>query len=312
MKQEKRNLPASVTARLLNRARQTGDDFQMLLTSFCLERFLYRLGVSSTRTRFVLKGAMLLRLWSEKPYRATRDLDLLRQGDGSFTAIRADIETICSTPVEPDGVVFDPTALRIEAIRAEDESAGTRADLPARCGTARLILQIDMGLGDSVWPPPQPCAYPALLDFPSPTILAYPPETVIAEKIESIVVLGDRNSRIKDFFDLHHLANRFEFDRATLTEAIRRTFERRRTPVPTEEPIGLTRAYWENASRAPHVRAFARRAGLTVAADPAAEILSALRPFLLPILDDLHRVHATPGTWAPGGPWRSQKESHEL
>jgi hypothetical protein len=75
-------------------------------------------------------------------------------------------------------------------------------------------------------------------------------------------VLGDRNSRIKDFFDLHHLASRFEFYRATLVEALRRTFARRRTPVPAAEPIVLTRACWENASRAPQMRAFARRAGL--------------------------------------------------
>ena len=309
MKQEKRNLPASVAARLLNRARQTGDDYQTLLTSFCLERFLYRLGVSSARARFVLKGAMLLRLWSDQPYRVTRDLDLLRKGDGSFTAIRTDIKTICSTRVEPDAGMFDQAALRIEAIRAEDEYAGTRVELPARCGTARLTLQIDMGLGDSVWPSPQPCAYPALLDFPSPTVLAYPPEAVIAEKLEAIVVLGDRNSRIKDFFDLRHLASRFEFDRATLVEALRRTFARRHTPVPEEEPIGLTDAYWENVSRAPQVRAFARRAGLTVGPDPGTEILSALRPFLLPVLDDLRRAVATPGTWAPGGPWRSQEEA---
>ena len=61
----KSNLPASVAARLLN-----------------------RLGKSEAKERFMLKGAMLLRVWSEQPYRATRDLDLLRKGDGSFQAIR--------------------------------------------------------------------------------------------------------------------------------------------------------------------------------------------------------------------------------
>lgn len=89
MKEEKRNLPASVAARLLNRARQTADVYEVLLTSFCFERFLFRLGASSARDRFVLKGAMLLRLWSDQPYRVTRDLDLLHRGDGSFDAIRA-------------------------------------------------------------------------------------------------------------------------------------------------------------------------------------------------------------------------------
>lgn len=144
------DLATSVCARLLNRARQTGDDYQTLLTGYCFERFLYRLGASALRDRFVLKGAMLLRVWSDQPYRATRDLDLLRRGDGSFAAIRTDILSILSAPVLPDAVDFDDARIRIEAIRAEDEYAGTRATLPARCGAARLVLQIDMGLGDAV------------------------------------------------------------------------------------------------------------------------------------------------------------------
>ncbi len=304
MTAEKRNLPASVAARLLDRARQTGDEYQTLLTAYCFERFLYRLGVSELRDRFVLKGAMLLRVWSDQPYRATRDLDLLRQGEGSFDAIRADLEAICAMPVDPDGIEFDAGAIRIEAIRAEDEYAGTRAALPARCGSARLPLQIDMGLGDSVWPAPQPCAYPALLDFPAPDVLAYPREAVVAEKLEALVVLGDRNSRIKDFFDLHYLATRFAFDRATLAEAVRRTFDRRRTPIPKEAPIGLTRAYWENPSRPPQVRAFARRAGLTLPEDPGREFTELLGGFLLPLFEDLRRGRPAEGAWSPGGPWR--------
>jgi hypothetical protein len=239
------DLGASIAARLLKRAKETGDDHQTLLTSYCLERFLYRLGASDRRDRFVLKGAMLLRLWSDRPYRATRDLDLLRRGDGTGEAIREDIRAIIATTVPPDAVIFDGDRIGVEAIRPEDEYAGTRATLLARCGKARLTLQIDLGFGDAVWPSPQTCTYPSLLDFPAPDVLAYPREAVVAEKLEAMVVLGDRNSRIKDFFDLHYLATRFEFDRATLSEAVRRTFERRRTPIPAEDPIGLTPAYWK-------------------------------------------------------------------
>jgi hypothetical protein len=304
MTSSKRNLAASVTARLFNHAKRTGGDYQTLLAGYCLERFLYRLGASGLRDRFVLKGAMLLRLWSEQPYRATRDLDLLRRGDGSFDAVREDIRTICATPVEPDAVVFGPETIRIEAIRAEDEYAGTRATLQAHCGTARLTLQIDMGLGDSVWPTPAPCVYPALLDLPAPEVLAYPREAVVAEKFEAMVVLGDRSSRIKDFFDLHHLASRFEFDRATLAEAVRRTFARRRTPIPVDEPIGLTPAYWDNPSRPAQVRAFARRVGLAVPDKPGEEFTRLLGAFLLPILGDLRCGKRREGTWEPGGPWR--------
>jgi hypothetical protein len=129
---ERTNLAASVAAWLLNRAKQTGDDCQTLLTSYCLERFLYRFAVSDRRDRFVLKGAMLLRLWSDRPYRATLDLDLLRRGDGAFDAIRDDLRAIVATQVPADAVDFDGGHIRLEAIRAEDEYAGTRATLPAR------------------------------------------------------------------------------------------------------------------------------------------------------------------------------------
>jgi len=167
-----------------------------------------------------------------------------------------------------------------------------------------LTLQIDMGLGDSVWPAPQPCAYPTLLDFPPPSVLAYPREAVVAEKLEAMVVLGDRSSRIKDFFDLHHLASRFEFNRATLAESIQRTFERRGTPLPVEVPIGLTPAYWSNPSRPAQVRAFARRAGLKLAGEPGIEFARVLDEFLSPLLEDLRRGTRREGTWPPGGPWR--------
>lgn len=305
MTEGKVNLPASVAARLLQKAKRTGDVYQVVLTSYCFERFLYRLGKSVARDRFVLKGAMLLRLWSNQPYRATRDLDLLRKGDGSFEAIRRDIQSICAVPVESDALTFDVDALRIEAIRVEDEYGGTRVILPATCGKARLMLQIDMGVGDAVWPTPKRCKYPALLDFPAPEVLAYPQEAVVAEKFEALVVLGDRNSRIKDFFDLHYLASHFEFDRAIMAEAIAKTFERRGTPVPAEEPIGLLPEYWENPSRPAQVKAFARRSGLTLADEPGAEFVRVLGAFLSPILADLRQGKPTSeGTWPPGGPWK--------
>ncbi len=135
-------------------------------------------------------------------------------------------------------------------------------------------------------------------------VLAYLPETVIAEKLEAIVVLGDRNSRIKDYFDLRYLAERFEFDGPQLAEAIRRTFARRGTPIPEQVPVGLTPDYWENPLRAPQIRAFARRTGLSVGPEPGTEILHAVRPFLLPILEDLRRGTTQTRTWRPRGPWQ--------
>ncbi|MBD3237471.1 MAG: nucleotidyl transferase AbiEii/AbiGii toxin family protein [Candidatus Eisenbacteria bacterium] len=313
MRAPKRDIAASVAARLLNRAKETGDEYQNLLTAYALERFLYRLSRSDRSKRFVLKGALLLRVWTEKPYRGTRDLDLLRLGDRADDAVRDDVRAICEVAAEPDGIVFDADSLGIEPIRVQDEYAGTRVSLQAHCGSARLRLQIDLGASDSVWPPPQLRVYPSLLDFPAPELLVYPREAVVAEKLEAMLVLGDRNSRIKDFFDLHHLASRFPFDRSTLVEAIRRTLARRATPIPTEAPIGLTPLYWENPSRPTQMRAFTKRSGLAVPADPAREIGELVTAFLLPVVEGLRGDAPTEATWPPGGPWqpgaRSEKEN---
>lgn len=191
-----------------------------------------------------------------------------------------------------------------------DEKRNLPASVAARLPSAPRLSanascsRIDMGIGDSVWPAPQRCAYPVLLDFPSPEVLAYPREAVVAEKFEAMVVLGDRNSRIKDFFDVYHLATHFEFDRATLAEAVRRTFTRRGTPIPVDDPIALTAEYWGNPSRPAQVRAFTRRAGLKVPAVLEKEFSHLLGTFLLPVVQDLRRGECRIGTWPPGGPWK--------
>jgi hypothetical protein len=297
------NLAASVMARLLNRAKSKGEDYQLLVTTYAFERLLYRLGESSVRDRFVLKGAMLLRLWSEQPYRTTRDLDLLRRGDASFDAIRNDLQVILATSAPDDGMEFEAARLTMEPIRSDEEYVGARLMLPARCGKARLSLQVDLGVGDAVWPEPKLQPYPALLDAPAPEVFAYQRETVVAEKLEALVVLGDRNSRIKDFFDLNMLAATFTFDRQELGESVRRTFARRQTPIPAVAPIGLTATYWDNPSRPPQVKAFARRTGLPATADTGREFNEMLSAFLLPVISDVAAGSLRAGTWVPGGPW---------
>ncbi len=299
------NLAESVRQRLLNRSRTTGEDFQIILNSYLFERLLYRLSRSEAKDRFVLKGAALLRLWAEQPYRATRDLDLLRHGPPSPSDLADNFRAICMTAVEPDGVVFDLDDLTVEALREDEEYAGLRANFTARLGSARVRLQVDVGTGDAVWPAPREMIYPTLLAFPAPSLLAYAPETVVAEKLDAMVVFGIANSRIKDYFDLHYLARKFSFDGSQLAEAIRRTFERRQTPYPVDVPIGLSDEFWEIAGRDAHVRAFARRSRLDVDLASARELLPVLRSFLLPPLEALGAGRAFQGAWPKGGPWRA-------
>lgn len=281
---EVKDRAASIRARLLNLARERGEDFQITLRNYLFERFLYRLSRSDFKDRFVLKGAMLLRLWADQPYRATADLDLLSRGTNSSDAVASDIAQICATQLTEEAVSFGAASVQAEPIRADQEYAGVRVTLEARLGTIRERLQIDVGFGDALWPNPEALAYPAALGEPAPLLRAYRPETVIAEKLEAIVSLGIRNSRIKDFFDIDYLARKERFDTPTLVEAIRRTFQRRGTPIPVEPPIGLTLEFWMQPGRDAQVRAFARRARLAVTVSDATELGQRVATFAIPLL----------------------------
>src|SRR5262249_42831335 len=162
----------------------------------------------------------------------TADLDLLSHGNNDPSSVARDIATICTTNAPEEAVFFDPTSIVVDPIRADEEYAGVRSTLEARLGAIRERLQVDVGFGDALWPHAQQLAYPTTLGEPAPILRAYHPETVIAEKLEAIVSLGIRNSRIKDFFDIDYLAHATRFDRVTLVEAIRHTFARRGTPIP--------------------------------------------------------------------------------
>lgn len=207
MKHGLRNVAASKRDRLALHAKSRGDAFDLVVRHFFFERFLYRLSISPAADRFVLKGAMLFQLWADQPYRATADLDLLRKGPPDDAGLADDMRLILNQHVDPqDGVDFDVGSLHLEPIRTEDEYAGRRTRFMARLGTTRDRLQVDIGTGDTVWPAPRRIVYPVLLDDATPRVFAYSRETVIAEKAEAMVTLGIRNSRIKDFFDIHYLA----------------------------------------------------------------------------------------------------------
>jgi len=283
-RKELKDRAASVRARLLNLARERGEDFQITLRNYLFERFLYRLSRSELRERFVLKGAMLLRLWADQPYRATIDLDLLSQGNNDLDSVARDIATICDTTVSDDTVAFDAATISVEPIRAEEEYSGVRAMFNASLGTIRERLQVDIGFGDTLWPRAEEMEYPVALDDPAPVLRAYRPETVIAEKLEAIVTLGIRNSRIKDFFDIDYLSRTERFDRTALVEAVRRTFARRGTPIPPQPPIGLTAEFWSQPGREAQVKAFARRARLAVTPASAAELGNRVAEFAIPIM----------------------------
>src|ERR1019366_857547 len=106
-REPRKNTAASIRARLLALAQSKGEDYQRVLGGYAIERFLYRLGRSPYRERFVLKGATLFTLWTGHTHRPTKDLDLLGRGSSSaIDEVAVTIRAICEIQ-EGDGVVFD-------------------------------------------------------------------------------------------------------------------------------------------------------------------------------------------------------------
>lgn len=306
-----KNVAASVHARLLNRSRQTGEDFQFLLQRYAAERFLYRLGQSAHRDCYVLKGAMLFALWGGSLYRATRDLDFTGYGSSEAEIVLAAIREICGVPVEDDGLVFDTSTLAAEPIRDDAEYDGLRVRFQATLSNARIPMRIDVGFGNTIEPPANDVDYPTLLDAPAPSIRAYPPEAVIAEKLHALVVIGERNSRLKDFYDLHVLAQQFPFDGERLARAIAATFERRRTGIEAALPAALTPRFFADGARAEQWRAYLTRNGLPGAPADFTAVGELLQTFLGPVWNALAANRVFVDTWQAAGPWLSATLSKE-
>jgi hypothetical protein len=278
------NLAASVHQRLLNLSRSTREPFDLVLTKYALERFLYRLGISEYVDKFILKGAMLFATWSESPHRPTRDLDFLGYGDSSDQQLISAFQSICSIRAESDGLTFDVENIRVEEIREQEEYDGRRVKFIAYLGEAQTSIQVDIGFGDAVTPEASEISYPTLLDFPAPRIKAYPIQSVVSEKLQAMVVLGMANSRMKDFYDIWMIARRFDFDGKTLLEAIKATFHRRSTDIPKDIPTGLSEEFAMDAEKNRQWQAFLARIGETETDTNFLEVIDELRKFLMPVL----------------------------
>lgn len=63
----------------------------------------------------------------------------------------------------------------------------------------------------------------------------YSLETTIAEKIDAILCLMEFSSRMKDYYDIYYIANKFDFDGKVLSEALRKTFANREHSFTVEQ-----------------------------------------------------------------------------
>ncbi len=297
-----RNVAASVRQRLRNRARAEGRPFDEVLQTLVLERFLYRLGQSPYRSQFVRKGALMLAAWRAPLARPTRDIDLLGRLDNSVEHVVSVIRVICAVPAPEDGLRFAVESVAGERITEAAAYAGVRVQLLAYLEKARIHVQLDIGFGDAVVPGPAPVQLPSILGFPAPQLQGYSRESLIAEKVQAMVYLGAVNSRMKDFYDLWLLATHFDFDGATLAQAIRETFRRRQTSFPTDL-VAWSVDFAMERSRQAMWQAFVRRHQAEDAPAALQEAVAVIAAFLQPVVSALTEGKPFAFRWRTGGPW---------
>ncbi len=237
----------------------------------------------------------------------TRDLDLLGFGGSSAEELEAVFANICSCQVPDDGVIFDSASVKAEPIRAQERYAGVRLNLQGMIGSARTLLQVDVGFGDATAVPPVEVVFPSLLeDMPAARIRAYRMESALAEKYEAAVTLGLLNSRMKDYYDIYFLGNHGAFDGQELADSFRATFEGRGTALPVKTPAGFSAAFWNDLGRQVMWKAFWKR---SVKLDPPLsleQVVSFAAGFLLPPALAAAEGRSFNRAWKPGGSWQEK------
>lgn len=263
-----KNTAAAIRARLLNKAKQDGLDFQFVLTKYALERLLYRLSISPEKDHFLLKGALLFDLWYDVPLRPTRDIDLLGFGLAEIPYLIDCFRSICRIEAN-DGIIFDSKSIQAAEIRKDANYSGIRLTFTGFLDGAKCPVQVDIGYGDPVTPAPESAVYPTTFeDMAAPKLRVYPTYTVIAEKLEAIISLGMANSRMKDYFDLWVILRNTEHDPKILTAALSATTDRRGTTKPLSMPTGLTERFGTDPQKITQWNAFVTRNKLTAESLP--------------------------------------------
>ena len=94
-----------------------------------------------------------------------------------------------------------------------------------------------------------------------------------------MVKLGMLNSRMKDFYDAFILLNSQNFNKSVLKEAVKRTFNNRKTEL-QEEPLIFTSEFYNDKSKQIQWEAFLRKNKLTDVPEDFKNIVLAIKEFL--------------------------------
>ena len=301
------NKAKSVLARLLKLSQKRRVDYNYILSRYGIERLLCRFVHTSHADRFILKGAMLFLLWHEDSYRPTKDLDVLGLDQVDERDLFNIFREICLVEIPDDGIRFDPDSVLVEEIREGELYHGYRVKISAFLGTAKISIQVDVGLGDTLFPEPGEEEFPSLLDNHGPRVKVYPKEAVVAEKFDAIIAFGLRNSRMKDYFDIYMLAKDFDFEGGVLSKAIISTVIRRGRTIPISIPDGLTEEFFKDSEKKKQWDAFIGRSVPHYSKLSIKKVTTFLRSFFEPIIQSYALDVEFDATWLAGGPWNERE-----
>ena len=271
------DIATSVLARLKNKAAESGRSYQLCLQLFCQEEFLRRLEKSKYAENLVLKGGLFIYSLTDFDSRVTVDVDfLIRRIPNTPEQLKAILEEIIVTDTGNDFITFE--IKNVAPIAVAKKYAGIGASLVAKIKNTKTPFSIDFGVGDVIVPKQEKRKIPTQLDdFNAPMVNTYSLETTVAEKLDAILSLMEFSSRMKDYYDLYYLANKFDFDGATLTKALNKTFKNREHHF-TVEQFEQIMTFGSDDAMQKKWKAFCRK--IDTKTDDFITVLKTIRKFL--------------------------------
>lgn len=295
-----KNMGESVNAKLRDVSRRLNTDMSTVQTRYALERLLYRLTQTSWHDKIALKGALIFLVHDGDIHRPTGDMDI--NGfvkDGNIEVMGDIVRDACRVQVD-DGMDFKEETLLVRKDRDWASVPGGKIEMDAHLGTSRIRVRIDMGFGNVITPQARMADYPTILQgMPAPRVLVYPYETMLSEKLHAMVRHGAETTRLRDYYDIWSLTQRYDFSGEMMARAVRGTFNQAGDPLPVMSLDGLSEDFIR--MRSTSWDTFRKARGFRFQAPNLTETVNCIRPFLETVVQAAHGEPV--GDWKAAFGW---------
>ena len=217
----------AVKAKIKNKAGGSSDKSQIMLRIYLMERLLERVSLSKYRDNFVLKGGLLVSSLVGVDMRSTMDVDTtVKSLPMNKKSVQKILEEIMAIEVE-DGVSFRIS--KVQDIMEGHEYEGLRFMIECSMDRLKQTIKIDISTGDEITPRAIEYKLPLIIEDRTIELWAYNLETLLAEKLETIMVRAEANTRMRDFYDIRVLIEQDAetIDRDTMKAAFYATCNKR-------------------------------------------------------------------------------------